>query len=108
VDQELNRQATSGSQALDSPSPSQSSLTTQIAQLRMILDVSRSLNSTLDLDTLLSLIIKVATEVTSTEAASIILLDETSGELHFEAYTNADLAQLRTLPVPLDNASAPG
>jgi GAF domain-containing protein len=106
VDQELNRQATSGSQALDSPPPSQSSLTTQIAQLRLILDVSRSLNSTLDLDTLLSLIIKVATEVTSTEAASIILLDETSGELHFEAYTNADLAQLRTLPVPLDNSIA--
>jgi signal transduction histidine kinase len=91
---------------LDSPPPGQSSLATQIAQLRLILDVSRSLNSTLDLDTLLSLIIKVATEVTSTEAASIILLDETSGELHFEAYTNANLAQLRTLPVPLDNSIA--
>jgi signal transduction histidine kinase len=106
VDQELNREDTSGSQSPDATPPSRSSPMTEIAQLRLILEVSRSLNSTLDLDTLLGLIIEVATEVTCTEAASIILLDETSGELQFEAATNADPAQLRTLPVPLDGSVA--
>jgi signal transduction histidine kinase len=91
---------------LDFPLPGQTSPTTQVDQLRLILEVSRSLNSTLDLDTLLSLIIKAATEVTSTEAASIILLHETSGDLQFIASTNADPAELRTLPVPLDNSIA--
>jgi signal transduction histidine kinase/CheY-like chemotaxis protein len=78
----------------------------QIAQLRLMLEVSRNLNSTLDLDTLLSLIIKVAAEVTGTEAASIILLDEKTGELNFEASTNADPAELRAMPVPLDSSIA--
>jgi signal transduction histidine kinase len=106
VDQELKLRDTLNSQAPDATPPSRSSPTTEIDQLRLILEVSRSLNSTLDLDTLLGLIIKVATEVTCTEAASIILLDEASGELQFETSTNGDPAQLRTLPVPLDSSIA--
>ena len=35
-----------------------------------------------------------------------LLLDEETGELHFEASTNVDPAELRALPVPLDNSIA--
>jgi signal transduction histidine kinase/CheY-like chemotaxis protein len=107
MDQETTCKHNSNSQVLDSPLPSESSaMTHQVARLRLILEVSRSLNSTLDLDTLLGLIIKVATEVTSTEAASILLLDESTGELHFEASTNADPVRLRATPVPLESSIA--
>lgn len=106
MDQETICKLSPESQTMDASLVDWSSLMTQVAQLRLILEVSRRLNSTLDLDTLLGLIIKVATEVTSTEAASILLLDELTGELIFEASTNANPAELRATPVPLDGSIA--
>ncbi|GAB4537900.1 MAG: hypothetical protein Kow0063_25200 [Anaerolineae bacterium] len=107
MDQETNCRHTPTPQTPDSTLPGGSPETPhQIARLRLMLEVSRHLSSTLDLDTLLGLIIKAATEVTGTEAASIMLLDETTGKLIFEASTNADPAELRATPVPLDGSIA--
>lgn len=72
----------------------------------MILEVSRSLNSTLDLDTLLESIMEVATELTDTEAASILLLDKKTGELYFEAASGNQLAEIGRIPVPLEGSIA--
>lgn len=87
------------------PSPEQSH-EMQILQLRTMLEVNRKLNSTLDLDALLNVIIQVATELTATEAASILLLDEKTGELHFEAVTGAKKAEVKPLVVPLEGSIA--
>ena len=48
----------------------------QTDRLQRILQISQILTSTFDLDQLLHLILSAATELTNTEAASIMLLDE--------------------------------
>jgi signal transduction histidine kinase len=91
----------------DTPVPlAGSSPEAQIAQLRMMLEVSCALNSTLDLDTLLHKIIEVATQTTNTEAASILLLDTKTGVLRFEAATGAKRAEVRSVVVPLQGSIA--
>lgn len=81
-------------------------LEVQVARLEMMLEVSRALNSTLDLDVLLQSIIKVAIQLTDTEAASILLLDEKKDELHFQAVAGEKQGQLETISVPLDGSIA--
>jgi len=78
----------------------------QVANLTLMVEVSKTLNSTLDLDSLLQIIIKSATELTNTEMASILLVDRASGELRFEAATGAEREALKTLVVPRDNSIA--
>ncbi len=78
----------------------------QVARLEMMLEISRALNSTLDLYTLLQSIAKVATELTDTEAASILLLDKKTGELYFEAVTGEKQAEIERVVVPLEGSIA--
>lgn len=82
------------------------SLDEKIHRLQMIIEVSRVLNSTLELGPLLQNIIQVATDLTGTEAASIMLLDKKTGELHFEAATGIKSEELKTIPVPADGSIA--
>ncbi len=77
----------------------------QVARLEMILKISRSLNSTLDLDTLLQSLMDVAIELTDAEAASILLLDKKTGELYFEAATR-NISTMERIPVPLEGSIA--
>ena len=78
----------------------------QVANLTLMVEVSKTLNSTLDLDSLLQIIIKSATELTNTEMASILLVDKVSGALHFEAATGAEREALKALVVPRDSSIA--
>ena len=57
--------------------------------LRLI-EISRDLASTLDLDTLLSDIVHAAADITAAEAASILLYDDTARQLYFQISTNID------------------
>jgi len=72
--------------------------------LQRLLEISIRLSSTLHLKELLSLVMEVATELTDTETASILLVDRKTGQLHFVASTRG------TVPtdtvVPLDNSIA--
>ncbi|HEC34909.1 MAG TPA: hypothetical protein ENI39_00050, partial [Anaerolineae bacterium] len=61
-----------------------SALETRIARLERVIEISRSLNSTLSLRPLLYQIVNAARELTNTEASSIMLVDRKTGELHFE------------------------
>jgi signal transduction histidine kinase len=71
-----------------------------------MLEISRSLTSTLDIDSLLALILDASAELTHTEAASIMLLDEKSGELIFAAATGSKRDELAHIRVPLDGSIA--
>ncbi len=78
----------------------------RIAYLERIVKVSQILNSTLSLDPLLRIIIQSATELTHTEACSIMLLDKQTGELRFAHMIGETAADLRNLTVSLDNSIA--
>ena len=71
-----------------------------------LVELSVTLNSTLDLDELLHLIIVTASELLECEAASILLYDESHPRLYFAASTGSDPAQLAEIPVPIDSSLA--
>ncbi len=73
--------------------------------LRLI-EISRDLASTLDLDTLLNDIIHASVEITHSEAASILLYDDTARQLYFQVTTNLDEPTMRGFVVPLDKSIA--
>lgn len=75
-------------------------------QLHRLVELSVTLNSTLDLDALLQLITSTATELLECEGASILLYDEKNPRLYFAAATGSDPAQLAEIPVPIDNSLA--
>lgn len=71
-----------------------------------LIDIARDLASTLDLDTLLDRIVDAAAGITASEAASILLYDNTSRQLYFQVSTNIDDPTLRGLVVPLEGSIA--
>ncbi len=73
--------------------------------LRLI-EISRDLASTLDLDTLLDDIVRAAADITYAEAASILLYDDTSRQLYFQVATNIDEPTMRGLVIPLEKSIA--
>lgn len=76
------------------------------ARYERLMEISRQLNSTLDLGTLLSRIVRAATELTGTEVASILLVDPTTGELRFEAASNLSGSAMAAIPVPIEGSLA--
>jgi signal transduction histidine kinase len=73
--------------------------------LRLI-EISRDLASTLDLDTLLDDIVRAAADITYAEAASILLYDDTARQLYFQVATNIDEPTMRGLVIPLEKSIA--
>jgi signal transduction histidine kinase len=78
------------------------------ARYDRLMEISRQLNSTLELGTLLNRIIRAATELTATETASIMLLDKKTGELRFEAASQTTMTNgaIDAIVVPLDGSLA--
>jgi signal transduction histidine kinase len=71
-----------------------------------VIEISRDLASTLDLDTLLDDIVRASADITRAEAASILLYDDTARQLYFQVATNIDEPTMRGLIVPLDKSIA--
>ncbi|CAG0929986.1 two-component system, OmpR family, phosphate regulon sensor histidine kinase PhoR [Thermoflexales bacterium] len=78
----------------------------QADRLQRILEISQILTSTYDLDELLQIILAAAIELTKTEAASILLLNEGGTELRFAATTGSNRDKLMALRVPVENSLA--
>ena len=76
----------------------------RIAYLERIVKVSQILNSTLTLEPLLQIIIQAVTELTNTEACSILLIDRNTGELRFAEATGGVTEALKKVSVPMDNS----
>lgn len=81
-----------------------SGLEHRISYLERIVKVSQMLNSTLSLEPLLQIIIQSATELTNTEACSIMLVDKNTGELRFAEATGGVTDALRKVTVPLEGS----
>jgi signal transduction histidine kinase len=71
-----------------------------------LLDIAQVLASTLDLDRLLYQIVMAAANLTDSEAASIILYDESKNRLFFQSSTDLDSQVMRGLEVPVENSIA--
>jgi len=71
-----------------------------------VIEISRDLASTLDLDILLDDIVRAAADITHAEAASILLYDDMARQLYFQVATNIDEPTMRGLIVPLENSIA--
>ena len=75
-------------------------------KLLRLVELSVTLNSTLDLDVLLQQITATATELLDCEASSILLYDESNPRLYFAAATGSDPAELAKIPVPIEGSLA--
>ncbi len=78
----------------------------RIKHLERLLEISRNLNSTLNLELLLGSIIEAARELIQCEASSILLYDEDTQVLKFVAAPASQKEELKNLQVPLDNSVA--
>ncbi len=74
--------------------------------LLRLVELSVTLNSTLELEALLQLITATATELLDCEGASILLYDEKNPRLFFAAATGSDPARLAEIPVPIEGSLA--
>lgn len=77
-----------------------------IVRLTRLVEISVTLNSTLDLDRLLQFIIESAADLVDSEGASILLVDDKTQDLFFAAATGSDPKELAKIPVPLDSSIA--
>jgi signal transduction histidine kinase len=75
----------------------------RLESYRRLLVISQVLASTLELFTLLDLIVNATRDLTRTEATSILLLDNKTGELYFEAVTGSKSEEIKRIAVPLDS-----
>jgi signal transduction histidine kinase len=88
------------------PQMPKSELQQTIRQLARLVEISVTLNSTLDPNQLLRFIIQTAADLLHCEATSILLFDEKRGELHFTAASGSDPDKLANIPVPLEGSIA--
>jgi signal transduction histidine kinase len=70
---------------------------------RRLLEISQVLTSTLELFTLLDLIATAARDLTRSEATSILLIDNKTGDLYFEAATGSKSEEIKRMVVPPDS-----
>ncbi|MBN1564473.1 MAG: GAF domain-containing sensor histidine kinase [Anaerolineae bacterium] len=80
----------------------------EIRRLNRLVEVSVAINSTLELRSLLSIIMDRAAEITGAESASVMLYESRSDELHFVATTSGSRIkdELLNIPVPIDASLA--
>lgn len=74
-----------------------------LSSYQRLIEISRDLASTLELDILLNRIVQAAVDLSYAEVASILLYDHANKQLTFEATTNIEKPLLQGLLVPMDS-----
>ena len=77
-----------------------------VVRLSRLVEISVTLNSTLDLDRLLQFIVRSAADLVESEAASILLVGDKTRDLYIAAATDADPETLQKNPVPKEGSIA--
>ena len=80
--------------------------TDRIHRLERLLETNRVLSSTLDLEPLLQTVVDVASELTDSEVASLLLYDPEIRQLRFAASPWFQKASLQSMTVPIDRSIA--
>jgi signal transduction histidine kinase len=78
----------------------------RVRELELMVRVSRTLTSTLELDRLLKLITRTAAELVNSQDASIILEDPRTGELIFLAAAGPKSDELKNIRIPVEGSIA--
>jgi signal transduction histidine kinase len=78
----------------------------RLARLERLIEIGRTLTSTLELPPLLQALTEAAAEVTASEAASILLIDPKTGDLRFAAVPGWQGDKLQQVTVPIDRSIA--
>ncbi len=73
----------------------------KIERLEHLIEITKFVNSTLNLDALLDRMLKISTDVLNAEAGSILLLDEEKDELVFAAATGEKSDKIKEIRVPV-------
>jgi signal transduction histidine kinase len=93
--------------AVSGPDTARRNYPVLLKRMERLMEVSRTLASTLELGKLLRKIIEAAKELTDAEAASIMLFDPSSGELRFEAATNMEEGSvMQGIVIPVEGSIA--
>lgn len=77
-----------------------------LERFQRLIEISRGLASTLDLNDLLDRIVHAAADVCNAEAASILLYDEKKDQLFFQAASNLEEPLMQGLVVPVEGSIA--
>lgn len=77
-----------------------------VVRLARLVEISVTLNSTLEPERLLRFIIQSAADLLESEAASILLVDDNTHQLYVAAATGSASAELSKIPVPLETSIA--
>lgn len=77
-----------------------------VFQRSRLLEISVTLNSTLELNRLLQFIMDSTADLVNSEGASILLVDENTQDLFFAAATGSDPEELKKIPVPMEGSIA--
>jgi signal transduction histidine kinase len=77
-----------------------------VVRLSRLVEISVTLNSTLELDRLLQFIIRSAADLVESETVSILLVSDKTRDLYIAAATDADPKTLQKIPVPREGSIA--
>ena len=77
-----------------------------VVRLSRLVEISVTLNSTLELDRLLQFIIRSAADLVESETVSILLVSDQTRDLYIAAATDADPETLQKIPVPKEGSIA--
>jgi len=77
-----------------------------LGQFARLIEISLNLNTTLDQDKILDLILRTAADILECESVSIMLIDENTEELYFVASTDLNTDRLTRIPVPIEDSIA--
>lgn len=78
----------------------------RLDELEALAQISRAVTAHLDLDRVLTTVVDAAVKQTGAEEGSILLLDETSGELYVRAARNFQDEDVRTFRLPIKDSLA--
>ena len=78
----------------------------RVLELETLAQIGRSVTVMLDLDEVLTTVVEAAVQLTGAEEGSLLLLDETSGELYMRASKNFDDEFVRTFRVQVQDSLA--
>jgi two-component system, OmpR family, phosphate regulon sensor histidine kinase PhoR len=83
-----------------------SALQQQVDELETLTRLGRQITSSLSADSVLAAIVDAAVELTGSEEGSLLLIDETTGDLYMRASRNFQEDFVRTFRLPITNSLA--